>query len=375
MSRMASITVVAMLLLATPAAMTGVDRTQAPAIVLDRVALPDDLPSDMVLLDVAVSDAGWVAVGLRDLGTPGPLALFSPDGRSWSVAPVTGASEGSLMSRVTAVGSGFVATGMPGALWVSPDGRSWEARPLDPPLERAFFFDLAGRDGTLYAVGCGWAGGEQECERRGAWRSDDLRTLRPMPPPDPAFLPTGIAADETGVVMIGWLGTQTDADFIVEGWSAWTAGEQGWTTRGLGAGTALLSVARRPDDWIAVGRRDERMLVVRSDDGLAWTDVLATAREGSAMQVVSGPITVLTGCTGGTPVCPSEVWRLEPDGTLTSLRLGGIETGEVAGLRGLALSPDGELLVVGSVRQGLDGPETSALWWAGQAAPADISGR
>jgi hypothetical protein len=124
----------------------------------------------------------------------------------------------------------------------------------------------------------------------------------------------------------------------------------------------------------AVGRQDERMLVARSDDGLAWTDGLATALEGSAMRVVSGPITVLAGCTGDTPVCPSEVWRLEPGGTLTPLRLGGIETGEVVGLNGLALSPDGELLVVGSVMQRLDGPETSALWWSGPSASVDVAG-
>ena len=345
-----------------------------PGLEFARVALSADLPSGIVLQDVAVGDAGWLAVGYRDLGTSAPLALFSPDGTSWSVAPITGAPEG-LLIRVTAVGSGFVTTGMPGALWVSPDGRSWEARPLDPPLEHAFFFDLAGHDDTLYAVGCGWAGGEQRCERFGAWRSDDLRTLQPLPLPEPMFLPTGIAADETGVVMTGWLGSSKDGEWEAEGWTAWTGDERDWTTLGLGAGSTLHSVAKGADGWVAVGRRDEQMLVVRSDDGLAWTDVLATAREGSTGQVVSRPITVLTGCTGGTPVCPSEVWRLEPDGTLTPLGLGGIETGEMAELDGVALSPDGELLVVGSVGQGLDGPETSALWWSGPSASVDVAGR
>ena len=189
------------------------------------------------------------------------------------------------------------------------------------------------------------------------------------------FLPTGIAAAETGVVMTGWLGSTRDGEWEAEGRTAWTGDERDWTTRGLGAGSALASVARGADGWVGVGGQDEQMLVVRSDDGLAWTDVLATAREGSAMQVVSGPITVLTGCTGGTPVCPSEVWRLEPDGTLTPLGLGGIGPGEVVGLDGLALSPEGELLVVGSIAQGFDGPETSTLWWSGPSAPVDVAGR
>ena len=89
MSRTAVATVLAILLLTTPAAVTGADAATEPGIELARVALPGDLPSGIVLRDVAVSDAGWVAVGYRDLGTPEPPALFSPDGSSWSVAPIT----------------------------------------------------------------------------------------------------------------------------------------------------------------------------------------------------------------------------------------------------------------------------------------------
>ena len=362
------------ILLATPATMSGADPTPMPGLELARVTLPEDLPSGTVLWDVAVSDAGWVAVGYRDGGSPEPLALYSPDGTSWSVAPITGEPEGGLLSRVTAVGSGFVATGMPGALWFSPDGRSWEVRPLDPPLEHAFFSRLASNESTLYAVGCGWAGGEQQCERFGVWRSDDLRTLQPLPLPDPVFMPTGVAADETGVMTVGWLAGTKDGDYEIEGWSAWTGDERGWTTHDLGTGSALLSVAKGADGWVAVGRQDEHMLMARSDGGTAWTDILQTVPEGSAIQVVSGTVTVVAGCGGDIPVCPSEVWRLEPGGTLTPLGLGGIEPGEVVGLSGLALSPDDELLVVGSVMQSLDGPETSALWWTAQTAPADITG-
>jgi hypothetical protein len=132
-------------------------------------------------------------------------------------------------------------------------------------------------------------------------------------------------------------------------------------------------VANGTDGWIAVGRRDEHMLMSRSDDGIVWTDILETAAEGSAIQVVSGNVTVVAGC-GDVPVCPSQVWRLEPDGTLTPLELGGVETGDVVELRRLALSPEGELLVVGSVMQGLDGLETSALWWTDQTARPTLSG-
>jgi hypothetical protein len=116
------------------------------------------------------------------------------------------------------------------------------------------------------------------------------------------------------------------------------------------------------------------MLMARSDGGTAWTDILETAPEGSAIQVVSGTVTVLAGCGGDIPVCPSEVWRLEPDGALTPLGLGGIEPGEVAELTGLALSPQGELLLVGSVMQSMDGRGTPALWWTDHTAPADITG-
>ena len=372
MSWTAVATAVATLLLATPAAMTAADPTPMPDLELARVALPEDLPSGATLLDVAVSDAGWVAVGYHG-GSPEPLALYSSDGTSWNVVPVTGGPEGGLLSRVTTVGSGFAATGMPGALWVSPDGRSWEVQTLDPPLEHAFFFDLASDESTLYAVGCGWAGGEQRCERTGAWRSDDLRTLQPLPVPEPMFMPLGVAVDGTGVVIVGWLAGTEEGDYGVEGWSAWTGDEPGWTTQGHGTGSALLSVAKGVDGWIAVGRQDEHMLMSRSDDGIVWTDILEAAPEGSAIWVVSGNVTVVAGC-GNVPVCPSEVWRLEPDGALTPLRLGGIGASEVVELDGLALSPEGELLVVGSVMPSLDGPESSVLWWTDQTAPADAIG-
>lgn len=373
MSRAAVAAAVAIFLLATPATTSGADPAPIPSVELDRVALPEELPSGTTILDVAVNDAGWVAVGYLDLGSPEPLALYSPDGLSWSVEPITGEPEGGLLSRVAAVGSGFVATGMPGALWVSPDGRSWEVRPLDPPLEHAYFFDLAGHESTLYAVGCGWAGGEQQCERFGVWRSDDLRTLQPLPPPEPMFMPIGVAAAETGVVTVGWLGAAMDGDYEVEGWSAWTGDERGWTTQGHGTGSALLSVANGADGWIAVGRQDEHVLMTRPDAGNTWTDILETTPKGSAIQVVSGTVTVIAGCGGDTPVCPSEVWRLEPDGALTPLGLGGIEPGQTVGLSGLALSPSGELVVVGSVLRGMDGPETSALWWTDQAVPVEVT--
>jgi len=92
-----------------------------------------------VLLDVAVSDAGWVAVGYRDLGSPEPLALYSPDGTSSTVASITSKLEGGLRSCVTAVGSGFVAPGMPGALWVSSDGHG-------TPMRNQGSRELSGRE-------------------------------------------------------------------------------------------------------------------------------------------------------------------------------------------------------------------------------------
>ena len=54
MSRTAVATVVAILLLGTPAAMTGADPSQAPGIERARVALSKGPPSDIVVPDVAV---------------------------------------------------------------------------------------------------------------------------------------------------------------------------------------------------------------------------------------------------------------------------------------------------------------------------------
>ena len=51
-------------LLATPVPPAPAAATPLSDLELARVALPEDLPSGTTLLDVAVSDAGWVAVGI-----------------------------------------------------------------------------------------------------------------------------------------------------------------------------------------------------------------------------------------------------------------------------------------------------------------------
>jgi hypothetical protein len=206
---------------------------------------------------------------------------------------------------------------------------------------------------------------EQGCDRFGAWRSDDLRTLDPLPLPEPlGFLPISIARAGGALVIVG-RGGHPDADgYVEEGWVARTEDERTWTVTSQGPGTRLGSVVVDGEGFLAVGGREGKLHAMHSADGQEWVDVLVSPPNGAGVLVASGPTTLLVGYDDDSPVGPSDLWRLEPDGTLTAIALGGLEPGQEAAISDLAVSPAGELLVLGEVvRPGTDASET-ALWMA-----------
>jgi hypothetical protein len=181
--------------------------TGATPAVLDR-------PGSEQLTGVAVSGAGWLAVGGAQAGTTQhPVVVVSPDGMTWSAVDneaafagrdeyttqaaagpggyviigyqesaggdvaaawhsagltgwqqatgenaLDGESGGRQMLGVTATASGYVAVGLQGnspAAWLSPDGTSWSvmALPLPAGASRAVLLHVAAVGSTIVAAG------------------------------------------------------------------------------------------------------------------------------------------------------------------------------------------------------------------------------
>jgi hypothetical protein len=89
---------------------------------------------------VAAFGSGFVAVGESGSGATGdlqPLAWWSPDGRTWTLASVQ-SRRGDGFIAVSAASAGLVAeshdAGVPGTtrFWTSSDGRSWKVSSADP---------------------------------------------------------------------------------------------------------------------------------------------------------------------------------------------------------------------------------------------------
>jgi hypothetical protein len=337
---------------------TGADSEPTARFV--RVDLPANPIAGTTLTDIAVGDAGWVIVGWEDAdGSPKPRVLHSDDGVSWSLGRLPARPEGGLLAQVAAHDDGFVATGMPGALWVSADGVSWQVHELEAPLDSSYFHDLTVHEGTLYAVGCVYLE-EQSCSDIGVWRSDDFATMVPLPLPDGmAFVPYGVAVDDRGLVITGF-GWRNE-EGVDEGSIAWTGDEQSWETTSLGPDTRLVAVEVGSEGFVAVGTRDGRVLAVSSTDGVTWTDVADADPRGFAMSVDPGPPILVAGSdTTDDGWHGPAMWRHEPGGGLGSLTLEGLGPRQQGDVRGLAVTAGGAAMALGSVHAG--DSEEAVLW-------------
>ena len=350
------------LLLAMGQPVTGAGASAEPSDHFIRVDLPADLVAGVTLTDIAVGDAGWVLVGWEDVsGSSHPWVLHSTDGLTWIPGRLPDRPEGGLLAQVAAHADGFVATGMPGALWVSADGVSWQAHELEAPLDSSYFHDLTVHEGTLYAVGC-VSLEEQWCSDIGVWRSDDFTTMQPLRLPDVmAFVPYGVAVADRGLVIAGFGGRSEDGDYVEEGFVAWTGDDHSWETTSLGSGTRLLAVEAGSDGFVAVGTRDGTVLAVSSTDGVTWTDVADEGERGFATSVDPGPPVLLAGfdMTDDGWHGPA-VWRREPGGGFGALRIEGLGPSQQGEFRALAVAASGDALALSSLHAG--GSEETVVW-------------
>ncbi len=340
----------------------GADVHTEPAEPFVRVDLPASLVADGALAAIGVGDAGWVIVGWEDAaGSPRPRVLHSVDGLTWQRSPLPDGPKWGLLAHVLAHDEGFVATGMPGALWISADGVTWQAHELETPLESPYFHDLAVHEGTLYAVGC-VSLAEQSCSDIGIWRSDDFATMEPLPLPDKmAFVPYAVAADDRGLVIAGFGGRTEGGEYSEQGYVAWTDDERSWVTTSFGSGTRIVAVESGPDGFVAVGTRDGDVLAVSSSDGITWSDMVDLDAPGFATSADLGPPILLAGFeTSDDDWHGPAIWRLEPGGALGSLALEGLGPGQQGEVRGMAVTADGDAMALGSVHVG--GSEETVLW-------------
>jgi hypothetical protein len=345
----------------TPSAV-GADVDTEPAGRFVRMDLPANLVANGALVDIGVSDAGWVMVGWEDAaGSPRPAVLHSTDGLTWHRSPLPDGLARGLLAHVEAHDGGFVATGMWGALWTSADGVTWQAHELEASLGSSYFHDITVHEGTLYAVGC-VAMAEQSCSDIGIWRSDDFVTMEPLPLPDGmAFVPYAVTANDRGLVVAGFGGRSEDGEYSEQGFVSWTGDERSWETTSFGPDTRVVAVESGRDGFVAVGTRDGDVLAVSSPDGVTWSDIADSSPPGFATSVDPGPPVLLAGFeTSDDGWHGPAMWRQEPGGGLGSLTLEGLEPGQQGEVRVLAVTAGGDVMALGSVHVG--GAEEAALW-------------
>jgi len=215
----------------------------------------------MLLAAVAVGDPGIVVVGWSETDA---IALFSPDGISWSRQQVPGSHPGSSIVAVAWQRGRFVAVGgggEPGAAvsWMSTDGRVWTRVSI---IEE-------GNQESLNGVAAGPDGFVVDGTHRGraaVWTSSDGNAWKRTDLP-------GSTADDPGRLRYAgghFFLPVTGGDLFTS-----TDGQLWLRTTVPGFGVGVFDVASIPGGFIAVGRSSEGSqpgVVATSDGDLTrWT--------------------------------------------------------------------------------------------------------
>jgi hypothetical protein len=206
-------------------------------------------PGDRWMFGVVAGGPGFVAVGMEHVDEPdeGDAAVWtSPDGQNWTRVPdpsfVFGGSPLLQMRSVTTGGPGLVAVGIEytdrghrPAVWTSADGLVWQRAPADQEALRAIdnsvMSSVTAWGSGLVAVGS-TSGSGMEDQRAAAWTSSDGVTWTKAPD-QPAFdapsflLMSRVVAGDEGLAAIGTdytVGVPNDA-------AVWTSPDGVWWTR------------------------------------------------------------------------------------------------------------------------------------------------
>jgi hypothetical protein len=215
----------------------------------------------MLLYAVAVGDPGIVAVGWSESDA---IALFSPDGISWSRQQLPGSHPGSSIEAVAWQRGRFVAVGgggEPGAAvsWMSTDGRDWTRVSI---IEE-------GNQASLNSVAAGPDGFVADGMDRGhaaVWTSSDGNAWQRTDLP-------GSTADDPGRLRYAdghFFLPVTGGDLLSS-----TDGQRWVRTTVPGFGVGVFDVAAIPGGFIAVGRSSEGsqpgVVATADSDVTRWT--------------------------------------------------------------------------------------------------------
>ena len=225
---------------------------------------------------------------------PPPPADFVPwPDLVWRVEalpPRPASATGERVGAVTASDDGFVAVGYretedvrDGMVWSSTDGETW-ATAGDALFKGVELVDVAPAPSGYVAVGIESADGDHPSTVvYGSENGRSWQRLAPLPATGDTY-PDAIAGGAQGVVVVG-----SDAAGATAVWRSDDGRSFQRVTLSAPAADGVLDPHAVDDGFVAVGIKDGAPVLLRSDDGAAWTSsVIDAATDVDASNVVAG---------------------------------------------------------------------------------------
>ena len=228
----------------------------------------------MRLNSIAVGEQGIVVVGWMDSGA---VALFSPDGISWSRRPLPGSHPGSSAMSVAWRDGRYVAVGGGGepnaaVSWQSDDGRSWTRVAIVTEGDQESLSSVVAGPAGFVAAGTRGGHGTTWTSADGqAWTRTDL--------------PDSTGADPGRIRFIDSTLFLPDAESML-----WTSSDgRHWArTTVPGFGVGVFDVAAIPGGLIAVGRSSDGsesgVVATAGSDSMVWTTQPIEPARGGALE-------------------------------------------------------------------------------------------
>jgi len=261
------------------------------------------------LAGVAHGTAGWVAVGTTLAAAGGPLVVYSPDARAWTVTGgIAGQAAGSAVAAAVAAGpAGYVIVGHQSAgrngaavavAWYAPGLSGWRSATVTgAAVTGATVTGAAGTGQMMNAVAAtarGFAAVGSAGTSPAAWLSADGRSWRQVSPAEPGGAVRAaleyVAANGSDVVAAGTEfaasgASSPFAEVSADAGATWTTVQLPVPDTGPGTGTTVTALTAAAGGFTAVGT----YVTKAGSEVVVWTLPPGT------------PVTAGTGWTAVTP--------------------------------------------------------------------------